>query len=548
MMNNKNTVYVVGHKNPDTDSICSAIAYAHLQNEILGEKLYIPMRAGSLNEETGFVLNQLNLDAPDLLPHVCTQVSDLDINKMTGIDKETTLKEAWDLMQEMKMRSLPIVHQGTLGGMISISDIANAYMTVSDSDALSKAKTSFANIAKTIGAQIYTSGVDTFVKGNVIVSLDKEIQSNEMISEGDLVILGIDSIDIRIMIEKKVSCIILIGTKNNLAQELIDLAIEKGVVLMGTTYKAMEVMRLMNQSIAVEYVMTKENLVSFNVHDCVNEITDVMAKKRHRDFPVTDNQGNFVGLISRRRLLSGQKKQVVLVDHNEKNQAVDGLDESELLGVIDHHKISLDTVAPLFVRNQPVGCTCTIITQMYRESNIEIPEKIAFLLCSAILSDTLMFRSPTCTPLDKRTAEELAKIANIEIESYANDMFRAGSNFSSKTPKEICYQDFKNFEANGVHFGVGQVSFMGADSIADIRDTIEGYMPTVASDQGVSMVFFMLTDILAESTTLLCYGEGSVEQIKKAFQLGSDVDDIYLEGIVSRKKQFIPAMVTSLQA
>lgn len=439
-MNNKNKVYVVGHKNPDTDSICSAIAYAYLQNQLQNENQYIAMRAGNLNEETQFVLNEINKEAPEILSHVCTQVSDLDINKVNGISKTATLKEAWELMQKLELRTMPVVNAGILEGMLTFSDIAKIFMNASGEGAL-----------------------------------------------------------------------------------------------------------INNQNILVKEVMTVEGLVSFHIDDCLSEVTQVMTKKRHRDFPVINDRGQFVGLISGRRLLDTRKKQVILVDHNEKNQAVDGLEEAQLLGVIDHHKLSLDTMEPIFVRNQPVGCTCTIISQMYKEANINISIDIAFLLCSAILSDTLMFRSPTCTPIDKQIALELAEIAGIEVESYANAMFKAGSNLSSKTPKEICYQDFKKFSAGKVEFGVGQVSFMGAEAIKDIQYIIEEYMPTVAKDQNVSMVFFMLTDILTENTTLLCFGDSAKEEIIKAYKLEEDCKEVYLEGVVSRKKQFIPTIVQSLQ-
>lgn len=435
-----NSIYVVGHKNPDTDSICSAIGYANLKAQITGQDVQ-PMRAGVVSDETQFILDTFKVEAPQLLEHVFTQVKDLDINVVEGVNNTTTLKEAWAKMKTEGLKTLPVTEGRKLIGVVSTSDVANSCMNAAVSDA------------------------------------------------------------------------------------------DNSLNVVNTT--------------TVDTIMTKENLLVFSLEDCVNEISEIMASKRHRDFPVVDSEGNFVGFISRRRLMGGHKKQLILVDHNEVSQAVDGIQEADLLEIIDHHKISVDTAAPIFFRNQPVGCTGTIVTQMYKESGVEITREIAGLLCSAILSDTLMFRSPTCTPVDKKTAEELAVIAGIEIESYANDMFRAGSNLSSKTPKEICYQDFKMFEAAGIKYGVGQVNFMSNQDIDENKNTIQEYMPTVIKDQGADMVFYMLTNILDESSTMLYDGEGSREALVKAFELDEDDTDVRLEGVVSRKKQVIPAFTNS---
>lgn len=439
----QNKIYVVGHKNPDTDSICSAIAYAYLKGEISKETV-LPMRAGSISEETQYVLDTFKVEAPELLEHVYTQVSDLEINKKPAITDDTTIGDAWKLMKGEEARTLSVVKDGILQGLVSVSDVANACMEAA----------------------------------------------------------------------------ITTGTGVDFLSEVVN-------------------------KITVSEIMTKDNLSIFHLSDCVNEITEIMAKKRHRDFPVIDEKGLYVGTISRRNLLGAKKKQVILVDHNEKGQAVDGLNEAELLEIIDHHKLGLETSLPVFVRNQPVGCTSTIVNQMFEEAAVEVPKHIAAMMCSAILSDTLMFRSPTCTPQDKATAEKLAAIAGIDIENYANDMFRAGSNLSSKTPKEICYQDFKKFEANGVEFGVGQVNFMGDEEIVEISPVIKEYMATVAKDEGVTMVFFMLTNILKESSTMLAFGEGAIQQLSSAFGVEPKEDSIYLEGVVSRKKQLIPALMTS---
>jgi manganese-dependent inorganic pyrophosphatase len=254
-------------------------------------------------------------------------------------------------------------------------------------------------------------------------------------------------------------------------------------------------------------------------------------------------------MISRRNLLDARKKKLVLVDHNERSQAVDGLEEAEILEIIDHHRIgSIETLSPVFFRNQPLGCTATIVYQMYQENGVEISEEIAGLLCSAILSDTLIFRSPTCTQVDKHAAEELAKIAGIDPVEYAKQMFMAGSNLKNKSPEEIFYQDFKKFSAGDVSFGVGQINFMGSEELENIKQKLLPYLEKAFLEHGVDMIFFMLTNIMEESTELLYRGNNAKEVLESAFHLPEKEDRILLRGVVSRKKQLIPALMGALQA
>jgi manganese-dependent inorganic pyrophosphatase len=273
-----------------------------------------------------------------------------------------------------------------------------------------------------------------------------------------------------------------------------------------------------------------------------------MAKKRARDFPVVDRDGKFFGLISSRRLMDARKRRVILVDHNEKTQAVDGIEEAEILEIIDHHRLgSLETVGPVYFRNQPVGCTATIIYDMYKEKGVVPDQTIAGLLCAAIISDTLLFRSPTCTWLDRAAAEELEKLAELDAEELAQHMFQAGSNLKGKTAEEICFQDFKYFSVSDVKFGVGQVNSMNAEELQEIKECVLPYLEKAASSHRLDMMFFMLTNIVEEDTELLCYGKGAKQQVIEAFDLPSDTEDIHLAGVVSRKKQLIPAFVISLQ-
>lgn len=308
------------------------------------------------------------------------------------------------------------------------------------------------------------------------------------------------------------------------------------------------VARLISQSAPVRYFMKKDNLITFNSEDYISDIRGTLAKIRHRDFPVLDRDGHYCGMLSRRSLLAMDNKKLIMVDHNEMSQAVDGIDEAEILEIIDHHRIgSLETTLPVYFRNQPVGCTATIIYEMYQENDVEVEPAIAGLLCSAIISDTLMFRSPTCTAKDKKTAEILAQIAGIDIQDHAEKMFRAGSSLADKTPEEIFYQDFKTFSINDVSFGVGQINAMTREELAEIKERIKPYMEASLGKMSVNMAFFMLTDIIGESTELLFVGNNAEELIENAFNVSLEGDSFRLDGVISRKKQLIPSLMSTIQ-
>ncbi|MDD3138771.1 MAG: putative manganese-dependent inorganic diphosphatase, partial [Lachnospiraceae bacterium] len=422
------------------------------------------------------------------------------------------------------------------------------YMDVYDSHILANARTQYRNIAETLEGTIITGNEHGyFINGKVVIAASSPDMMENFIDKDDLVILGNRYETQLCALEMDASCIVVCQGVE-VAKTIKKMAEERSVVLISTPHDTFTVARLINQSIPVKHFMSKDNLTTFCVSDYVDSIKDVMAKKRYRDFPVTDKRGRYVGLISRRRLLDAHKKQVILVDHNEKSQAVEGIDEAEILEIIDHHRLaSIETIGPVFFRNQPVGCTATIVYQMYQEYNVDIDKKIASLLCSAILSDTLMFRSPTCTPVDQKAAENLAEIAGINIEEYASDMFNAGSNLKNKTIEEVCFQDFKKFDVNGINFGVGQINSMNAEELIEIKARISSYIGKAMINEGLDMLFFMLTNIIEESTELLCGGTGAKEQVIDAFDLSDDTEEIILPGVVSRKKQFIPTFVGSLQ-
>ena len=549
-MRNQEKIFVIGHKNPDTDSICSAIAYCDIKNRTSQKQRFVPKRAGQINEETEYVLSRFGVQPPGYLSNIGTQVKDMDIRMSPDADKSMSLKAAWDIMQENSIVSLPIRDkEGALEGLITIGDIAKTYMDTTDSYLLSRARTQYQKIAETIHGEIIEGNPHGyFIKGRVMVGTANPDKMKEYIEEDDMIIMGDREEDHLQAIAQNVSCII-VGLGIQVTENVVKLAHEKDIIIIASPYDTFTIARLINQSIPVRYIMKTDNLVTFNTEDFTDDIQDVMIKHRHRAFPVINKKGKCIGTISRRNFLGMHKKQVVLVDHNEVNQAVDNIEKADILEIIDHHKLgTLQTVQPISFRNQPVGCTGTIMYQIYGEQKLEIPPKIAGLLCAAIISDTLMFRSPTCTLQDKMAAGALALIADISIEQFAKEMFRAGSNLKDKAPEEIFYQDYKKFIAEGnVAFGVGQISSMDEEELQEIKERLKPFMVSECGRHGITRVYFMLTNIMTESSDVIYYGDGSEEMGRIAFQQEPEDGSFQLKGVVSRKKQLIPAMMEAAQ-
>ena len=548
MGNRNNSVFVVGHKNPDTDSICSAIAYAYLKNQS-GNKNYVPKRAGEINEETRYVLKKFKMTIPGYITDVRSQVKDIEIRETKGVDRTISLKKAWSLMKELNVVTLPITKHGRLEGVITTEDIAEAYMDVYDSNILSTAHTKFRNIVETLdGKMIVGDEQQYYVKGKVLIAAANPDLMENYIEENDLVILGNRYESQLCAIEMKAGCIVVcVGADVSLT--IRKLAEENNCTVISSPHDTYTVARLINQSMAISYFMSREDLITFKTDEFVDDIKSVMAKKRFRDFPILNKKGQYIGMISRRNLLSAAKKEIILVDHNEKGQAVDGIEEAEILEIIDHHRLgAIETMSPVFFRNQPLGCTATIIYQLFREKNQQVPENIAGILCAAILSDTLMYRSPTCTDVDRQAAEELAKIAGINVETFATEMFKAGSNLKRKSAEEIFYQDFKKFSLEGVNLGVGQINSMTAEELQVIKNKLTGYLERAYLEHGVEIIYFMLTNILEESTEIICAGENSVELLEETFGVAAKDGSVTVKGMVSRKKQLIPAIMETLSS
>lgn len=546
--NTKNQIYVIGHKNPDTDSICSAIAYAYLKNQT-DEGEFVAKRAGSISTETQYVLDRFQVKTPEYVPNVKTKVSDMEIRYTQGVKKNISLKKAWTILNETKGTTLPIVtDDNMLEGLISIGDIARSYMAVIDSAILSKARTQYKNILETLDGTLYVGDEEAyFEKGKVVVAASSPEVMEAYIESDDMVILG-NRYETQICaIEMNAGCIILCGDAK-VTKTIQILAREKNCSIIATPYDTYTVAHLINQSMPIRYFMKAEDLILFHEDDFTDDIKDIMASKRHRDFPILNKKEQYVGTISRRNLLGIKKRRLILVDHNEASQAVDHIEDGQILEIIDHHRLgSLETVMPVFFRNQPVGCTATIIYQMFCEKGIEIPQHIAGLLCAAIISDTLLFRSPTCTPVDCDAAKYLAKIAGVDCEEFATAMFEAGSNMKSKTAEQIFFQDFKVYEVDKMNVGVAQISCMAKSDLDIAKSKLKEYLGKARKEQGLNMLFFMLTNIMSETTELLCEGEGAEKTVKEAF--GMDVEDgsVILPNVISRKKQLIPSLLSKLQ-
>ena len=509
---------VIGHRNPDTDSICSAICYANLKQAVTGEE-YMPARAGHVSGETQFVLDYFGAEEPQLVEDVRTQVRDIEIRKTKGVADNISLKKAWNIMQENNVVTIPSVREdGTLEGLITVGDITKTYMNIYDSSILSKANTQYSNIIETLEADLIIGSAEAyFDQGKVLIAAANPDLMEFYIEPHDLVILGNRYESQLCAIEMGADCIIVCEGAG-VSMTIKKIAQERGCTIIATTYDTYTAARLINQSMPISYFMTREHLITFNSDDYIDEIREVMASKRHRDFPILDKDGCYLGMISRRNLLGAKGKQVILVDHNEKNQAVAGIENAEILEIIDHHRLgTIQTMSPVFFRNQPLGCTATIIYQMYQEAGVKVEPKIAGLLCSAIVSDTLLFRSPTCTAVDEMAARALADIAGIDIEKYAMEMFSAGSNLKDKSDEEIFYQDFKRFTSGKVTIGVGQITSLNGDELDRLKGRMEAFMEKALENNGLDMIFFMLTNILTETTDLVCEGQGALQLAGKAF-------------------------------
>ena len=542
----KSTI-VIGHKNPDTDSICSAICYADLKRRLTGEN-YVPCRAGEINNETQYVLDHFGVEPPELIESLEPRISDVQFREVEGISPQISLKRAWEHMRDNNIQSLPVVtKRGKIKGIITLGDEARFYLENQDPRALSKASTPFLNIANTLWGEIVVGDPEAkFSKGKIVVAAYHPSAMEDTVAEGDLVILGSNAEIQKHAIEHGAGCIVIcVGSR--VTPAIRKRAEETGCIVIVSPMDLYACSKLITHSMPVSHIMRKEGIISFNTDELVADVKATVSKKRIRYFPVLDSNDCYVGMMSQRNLLNIERQPVILVDHNEKGQAVDGISSANVIEVIDHHRIdSVETVNPIYFRAQPLGCTATIVATMYRENGIMIEPTIAGLLCSAILSDTLMFRSPTCTPADESIARELAKIAGITIKEHAMGMFNAGSKLGRKTPDEIFHIDCKRFNAAASSIIVSQVTSVSEKELAKVKRRLLPYMEKLQPSSGADMLFAMLTNIIDETTELLFVGQNAKAVVQTAFRCEPDSDSAFLPGVVSRKKQVIAPLIAAI--
>ena len=542
-------VVVIGHRNPDTDSICSAIAYAELKNKT-SDLVCEPRRAGKMNQETEFVLKKFGVKPPRMCTDVNPKIRDVDYREMPGIPGSTSLRKAWEIMRDQKIDTLPVTSaDNELEGVITVKDIATANMDVFDTEILAKSKTSYKNILETLDGTMVVGSEDAVcATGRIRIGTATPEMLESTVEKGDIVILT-NRYESQLCAIEKEAALLIICNGSKVGRTIQRIAEETGVAIMTTPEDTYAVGKLISQCAPISYYMTRDDIMKLTLVTPVADVTRVMAKVRHRYFPILDEDGKYCGMVSRRNIINLQKRRIILVDHNEATQAVEGFDQAEILEIIDHHRIgSLETSGPVYFRNQPVGCTATIITQMYDENGVKIPQKTAGLLLAAILSDTLVFRSPTCTPLDEATAKRLAKIAGVEINTFANEMFEAGEKLDGKTAEEVFLQDFKVFMCGDIRFGVAQGSYMTRKNLLAAEDLLQPYLEEARNKQNVEDIYMLLTDVPKEESVVISSGRYAAEVLADGFETQpADDGSFTLPGVVSRKKQFIPALMTAYQ-
>ena len=549
MQQTAHKVVVIGHRNPDTDSICSAIAYAELKNKT-SDLVCEARRAGKMNQETEFVLKKFGVTPPRMCTDVNPKIRDVDYRQVPGIPGSTSLRKAWEIMRDQKIDTLPVTSEDDeLQGVITVKDIATANMDLFDTGILAKSRTSYRNILETLGATMVVGSEDAVcTTGHIRIGTATPEMLESNMEKGDIVILTNRYESQLCAIEKEASLIIICnGAK--VGRTIQHIAAETGVAIMSAPCDTYAAAKLISQCAPISYYMTRDDIMKFTLVTPVADVTRVMAKVRHRYFPILDADGKYCGMISRRNIINLRKRRIILVDHNEATQAVEGFDQAEILEIIDHHRIgSLETSGPVYFRNQPVGCTATIVTQMYDENGVTIPQKIAGLLLAAILSDTLVFRSPTCTPIDVSAANRLAKIAGVDINEFANEMFEAGEKLDGKTAEEVFLQDFKVFMCGDIRFGVAQGSYMTRKNLTAAEALLKPYLEEARNKQNVEDIYMLLTDVPKEESVVICNGRYAAEVLTDGFDTQPAADASWtLPGVVSRKKQFIPALMTAYQ-
>ena len=538
----KETVYISGHQNPDTDSICAAIGYAEFKRK-RNEYNAIPIRLGELSQETKYVLDYFNVPSPLFKDTMQPQVKDLKMDNAYCITPEISIMKALELINEHKIDSLPIIdYDENLVGVATLSNLTGSYIDVWDDNILGRSGTMVENIMDVLTADFIIKPQNPRpMNGKMVVHAMKPESTDGFIMENDIVITGDRKEAQEDAINKKVSLLIITGGLD-LEKDLYDKALKNNVSVIHTDYTSFIAARILPQAVPVSHVMTKDELVFFHQEDYLDDVQHVMSNTRFRAYPVLDHQNKVIGSISRYHLLSNKKKKLILVDHNEKTQSIGDIEDAEIIEIVDHHRVAnVSTFGPIFFRNEPVGSTSTIVSKMFFEHGIRPSRETAGILCAAIISDTLLFRSPTSTQVDAWVLERMAKIAGIDVEAFALDMFKAGTSIEGKTPQELLEQDVKAFSIEGETIRVAQVFTMDMEYLESVKKELITAMNKVIKENGENTFVLMLTDIFNETSIVLVAGDFT-EEIAAAFDKPL-VDNSFEEpGLLSRKKQMIPKL------
>ena len=530
-------IYVTGHRNPDTDSVVSAMAYAALRNAV-GDRQYVAARLGHLSDETKMILARFGFEHPLYIKNMRTQVLDLDFDMPPILHEAVTVNRAWSAMEEdQHISAIPITDdEGHLRGMLTAGDIAAYDMhTITDP---TLRKVPLFNILSVLEGQLLseTDEVVNTISGEVILALPQGFDLPPFRQKETVLICGHQPEMLRQAVEFGVACVILCQA------ELPDdiRAIAKETCIISTPYDSYGTVRRIFQAIPVSRVARKDDLQFFHLEDYIDDVREVVLQSRYRSYPILDDQDKVVGTLSRYHLIRPRRKQVVLVDHNEAAQSVPGLEQTDILAIIDHHRLAdIQTKNPIYFRNEPVGSTTTIVAGMYQERGLMPSPKLAGLMAAAIVSDTVMFKSPTSTPRDRSMAERMAHIANISLDELGQAIFSASSP-EDKPIQELLYTDFKEFHIAGHDFGVSQITCVDSDRQLKRKDEFLKLMEAAKAEHGYSMIILMLTDVLLEGSKILCLGGEDI--FRQAFNVELKDHEAFLPKVMSRKKQVVPML------
>ncbi len=529
-------IYVTGHRNPDTDSIVAAMAYAALRNAV-GDREYEPACLGHVSDETQMVLDRFGFRPPKRITSMYTQVRDLDFDTPPLLSAAVTVGHGWKTLQDQKnISAVPVANEdGTLYGMLSREDVASYNMALITAGVLESVPL-FNVLSALDGKVLNEAGENTdAVAGEVIIALPQSRENLLFQNQSSIVLCGHQPDMIRRALEMNVNCLVLCQAE--LSEELRSLPTKTCII--STPYDAYRAARLIFHSTPIGRICRTKDLVCFHLEDRVDEVREQVLKFRDHCYPILDEKEQVVGVLTRYHLLRPRRKRVVLVDHNEAAQSVPGLEEAEILEIIDHHRLAdIQTANPIYVRNEPVGSTNTIIASMFQDRGLMPSAKMAGMMAAAIISDTVMFKSPTCTPRDIRTAERMARIANVSLEELGKEIFAAS--VENRTPEELLFADYKEFHIAGHDLAVGQVTCTDSPKMLEYKDEFLRIMEKTSKEKGFSMMLIMLTDVLLEGTQIIYLGDD--DTIHQAFSVQPKDNTVFLPGIMSRKKQVIPML------